>query len=103
MPAASLMREGLVSAAVFAASIGVHRSAVHRWLTAGLRSGGEVVRLEGVRRGGVWFTTSAAYSRFLDVQTAAALAEPADTPTPARRSKAASAERAAVDAWLAAK
>jgi Protein of unknown function (DUF1580) len=44
---------------------GVHTSTIHRWAFRGVPGQGRRVRLEAVRRGMKWLTSSAAVQRFL--------------------------------------
>ena len=56
-----------------------HPSTVYRWISRGARGGAGVVRLEGVRIGGSWYTSREALQRFADRLTEKA----ATTPAPA--------------------
>jgi len=46
-----------------------------RWRLKGVKAGGRFIKLECVKVGGVWHTTSEAFIRFIEAQTAAANAE----------------------------
>jgi hypothetical protein len=47
----------------------VHPSCILRWITSGVRVGGEIVRLEALRLGGRWVTSVEALQRFGEAQT----------------------------------
>jgi hypothetical protein len=53
-------------------------STTWRWRTTGVKVNGRTIKLECVRVGGRWFTTSAAWADFLRQQTEAALSRPSD-------------------------
>ena len=106
MSAADLDAEGLLPIADLARTVTprVHRSTVERWVTTGVKvrgpGGTVVVRLDAVRRGLGWLTTLAAYHRFLDAQTAAALGGEPEQPdrTPAKRRRQHAAAASELDA-----
>ena len=101
MSAADLDAEGLIGIGALAATVTprVHRSTATRWVTAGVKINGTVVRLEGVCRGLGWYTSRQAYHRFLDAMTAARRGDeqPAPDRTPAKRRRAAAAANTELD------
>src|SRR5262245_30944142 len=54
-----------------------HPSTVYRWICRGARGVAGVVKLEGVRIGGSWYTSREALQRFADRLTEAAATTPA--------------------------
>jgi hypothetical protein len=53
-------------------------STILRWISRGIRlASGEIVRLEGARRGGRWITSVEALQRFTEKLTAGALGDSA--------------------------
>ena len=46
-----------------------HPSTVYRWISRGVRGAAGVVRLEGVRIGGSWYTSREALQRFAEALT----------------------------------
>ena len=59
-----------------------------RWILRGIKTATGRVKLEAVRVGATWCTTPAALARFLQAQTAAALAASSDDdPAPTGRSE----------------
>lgn len=78
----------------------VNPSTVLRWMVKGLiMPTGVVIRLEGVRVGTRWLTSSAAVSRFVTASTAASTSpdQPAPPPTPSPAGRQRAADRAAAD------
>ena len=95
--------EPLHSLAAVAASLPGHRRNAHvnaatvfRWITRGVRAAdGELVRLEAVRLGTAWRTSSEAVARFSARLTSAA--QPNDARVPAARSERSRPRSAASD------
>src|SRR4051812_40605845 len=62
----------------------VHTGTVIRWITRGVRVRGQIVKLEALRLGGRWVTSTKALDRFMAKLTAATSAEPTPPPLEAQ-------------------
>ncbi len=56
-------------------SRGVHAATIIRWITRGVRVKGQVIKLEALRLGGRWVTSTQALDRFMARLTAASAGE----------------------------
>ena len=65
-----------------------HPSTVYRWISRGVRGVAGVVKLEGVRIGGSWYTSREALQRFAEALTNGGTQTPREATPPQRAEQA---------------